>query len=87
MIIHANSTAPAEAPAAMFCGRLYMPPPIMELTTIAASAQMPKPEEGFAPAAGIAPCVFCLFFNIFRPLKLFGLSGFGMFKVQKAQTS
>ena len=38
VIIH----APAEAEAAMFCGKLYMPPPIMELSTIAPSPMRPS---------------------------------------------
>ena len=39
-----NMTAPTEAPAAIFCGKEYMPPPIIELTTIAAKAKTPSPE-------------------------------------------
>ena len=42
VIIHAIITAPAEADAAMFCGKLYMPPPIMELSTIAPSPMTPS---------------------------------------------
>lgn len=42
VIIHAIITAPADAEAAMFCGKLYMPPPIIELSTIAPSPMTPS---------------------------------------------
>lgn len=55
VIIHAIITAPAAAEAAIFCGRLYMPPPIIELSTIAPSPITPSlfAEAGEAGAAPV----------------------------------
>ena len=59
-------TAPAPAVAAMFWGRLKIPPPIMELTTIPARAMVPKFFEDLVLEVMKVSLIYLSWFSIFE---------------------